>query len=128
METNKNNGAQAWIATHPGTILKYELKERGISQKVFAEQIGMRPSHLSELICGKRTMTKGIADRIEEALGIDSISWVNLQTQYNYDIESKSPANSQNITLEVSVEDAGLLADIKRAISMIRGVGSVAVM
>lgn len=43
----KNYTSSPWMATHPGTILKYELEERGLTQKAFAEQIGMRPSHLS---------------------------------------------------------------------------------
>ena len=35
MET-RNENPTPWIATHPGTILKLELEERGISQKEFA--------------------------------------------------------------------------------------------
>ena len=89
----KNENSTPWIATHPGTILKYELEERDISQKDFAVLIGMQKSHVSELIKGKRPMTKAIADKIEEKLGISSITLVNLQTQYEYDmkaIEQKS--------------------------------------
>ena len=54
----RNENTTTWIATHPGTILKYELEERGISQKEFAEMIGMQRSHVCELIKGKRTLTK----------------------------------------------------------------------
>lgn len=82
---NENN--TPWIATHPGNILKYELEERNLSQKVFAEMIGMQKSHVCELIKGKRTFTKAVADKIEEVLGISAISIVNMQTQYDYDIK-----------------------------------------
>lgn len=83
----RNESSVTWMATHPGTILKYELEERELSQKDFAVLIGMQKSHVSELIKGKRPMTKSIADRIEEKLGISAISLVNLQTQYDYDLK-----------------------------------------
>lgn len=127
----RNNITPALRPVHPGEILKEELKERGLTQKEFAAQIGMRPSHLSEIINGKASVTIAIADKLQSALGIDSQSWINLQTQYNYDLkalESTANASAAKVaTLEVSIEDTTLLSDIKRAISMIRGVGRVAV-
>lgn len=78
------NEAPALMAIHPGSILKEELMERGISQKDFAKMILMQPSHLSEIIKGKRSITKPIADKLEEILGIPSIDWVNLQIGFDY--------------------------------------------
>lgn len=75
------------MATCPGTILKYELEDREISQKEFAVMIGMQKSHLNELIKGKRPMTKSVAERIESALGISAVSLVNMQTQYEHDLK-----------------------------------------
>lgn len=121
------NNPSAFIATHPGEVLAAELEERGITQKAFAEEIGMRPSHLSELINGKRNVTMAIADKLQEALGIDAQSWMNLQVQYNYDIQ-KAVEPSKPATLQVSVEDTSILEEIRRAISLIRGVGKVAVL
>lgn len=89
----RNENTTTWTATHPGTILKYELEERGISQKEFAEMIGMQRSHVCELIKGKRTLTKAIAAKIEETLSISAISLMNMQVKYEYDmsiIEQKS--------------------------------------
>lgn len=72
-----------------------------------------------------------LADKLQEALGIDSQSWINLQTQYNYDTKAleKLPqaAIHKAAILEISIDDTALISDIKRAISMIRGVGRVAV-
>lgn len=89
----RNENSTPWMATHPGTILKYELEERGLSQKEFAELIGMQRSHVSELIKGKRTMTQAIADKIEEKMGLSAISLVNLQTTYDYDIKAIEKKN-----------------------------------
>lgn len=56
------NEAPALMAIHPGSILKEELIERSISQKDFAKMISMQPSHLNEIIKGKRSITKPAAD------------------------------------------------------------------
>lgn len=83
----RNESKTPWTATHPGTILRYELEDREISQKDFAVMIGMQKSHLNELIKGKRPITKPIADKIENVLGISAVSLVNMQTQYDYDLK-----------------------------------------
>lgn len=83
----RNDSKTPWTATHPGTVLKYELEARGISQKGFADMIGMQKSHLNELIKGKRPMTKSIADKIESIIGVSAVSLVNMQTQYEYDMK-----------------------------------------
>ena len=83
----RNESKAPWATTHPGTILRYELEGRGISQKDFAVMIGMQKSHLNELINGKRPMTKPIADKIEKVLGFSAVSLVNMQTQYEYDMK-----------------------------------------
>lgn len=79
------NEAPALMAIHPGNILKEELKERGISQKEFAKMVEMQASHLNEIIKGKRSISKKVANKLEEVLGIPSIDWVNFQTRFDYD-------------------------------------------
>ena len=83
----RNESMSPWAATHPGTILRYELEDREISQKDFAVMIDMQKSHLNELIKGKRPITKSIADKIEAALGISAVTLVNMQTKYEYDMK-----------------------------------------
>lgn len=80
------NEAPARMAIHPGSILKEELRERGIKQRELAQQTGLQPSHLSEIIRGKRDVTKRIADKLETELGIPSIDWMRLQLAYDYDL------------------------------------------
>ncbi|MGM9763444.1 MAG: HigA family addiction module antitoxin [Candidatus Cryptobacteroides sp.] len=106
------NDAPALMAIHPGIILKAELVERGISQKDFAHKIGMQASHLSEIIKGKRRINKQTADKLEEALGIPSIDWVNLQTRYDYDSRLQ---NGRQVSL---VERAREERDMEIAVKM----------
>ncbi len=72
------------IATHPGSILKKELKARDIKQKDFAKAIGMPNPCLSEIMHGNRDLTVAIAIKLEEALGIPFQNWINLQNRYYY--------------------------------------------
>ena len=86
MET-KNDGYvvindRTCFAVHPGEILQAELKERKIKQKDFAHSIGMKPSHLSALIHGGRSVTPAIAVKLEKGLGLSATLWMNLQTKY----------------------------------------------
>lgn len=109
----RNDRKVPFMATHPGRILKNELGERGISQKEFAQMIGMRTSHLNEIIKGKRNVTIAIADKFEQALGIPSISWVNLQTQYDYDIKAISERKVKEIEANNEIEDYNKSFDVK---------------
>ena len=84
METR--NEIRPFLPQHPGTILREELKERGIKQKVFAEMIGMRPSHLNALLHGARNISPQVATRIENALQIPARVWLNLQSNYDLDM------------------------------------------
>lgn len=93
------------MATHPGQILKNELIERGMTQKEFAKSIDMQPSHINEIVKGKRSITMLIADKLEEALGIPSISWVNLQTQYDYDARAIEKRELKEIEAKNEIDD-----------------------
>ena len=54
---DNDNRITGFRAVHPGETLAEELKERGIKQKELAKAIGIQPSHLNELIKGKRSFT-----------------------------------------------------------------------
>ena len=82
----KRNEAPARMAIHPGSILKEELLERKIKQRDLAQRMGIQPSHLSEMIRGKRPITKSIADKLERVLNIPSIDWMRMQLAYEYDL------------------------------------------
>lgn len=85
--------------THPGEILKEELESRGISQRKFAEIIGIQYTALNEIVNRKRSISTDFAIMLEAALGIDAIFWVNLQTRYN---------------MQAARKDSKLLERIKR--------------
>jgi addiction module HigA family antidote len=69
--------------THPGEIVKDELEDRGISQRKFAERIGMSYSVLNELLNAHRPLTTNTALLFEAALGLPADMLLRIQTKYN---------------------------------------------
>lgn len=94
METNDNkilaNDITPAFPVHPGSILGEELKTRGISQKKFAESVGMQATHLSALIHGTRSFTATVAEKIASGLeGISAEFWIKMQERYSIDVQRK---------------------------------------
>jgi len=73
-------------ATHPGELIKDEIKARKLNQKEVAKSLGVQPSFLSELIHGKRNVNPELAIKLEMVLGISAKTWMNLQVNYELDI------------------------------------------
>lgn len=77
------NNLTPYEPTHPGELLLEELECRGITQAKFAQQTGMSPSLLNEVIKGKRGIGTEMALVLEAALNISAKFWINLQNEYN---------------------------------------------
>lgn len=112
-----NNKAQVpFVATHPGELIKDELKERKLTQKKLAEMTGIKASVISETISGKRSVSMNMAVALEKALGIPAEMWMNLQTQYNLDTAGIADRDGRKETIPVTipVQDRNLLKEIVR--------------
>jgi len=83
------NLGNSYIAIHPGETLKEELQYRKISQKKFAEAIGVSYSMLNEILNCKRPVTTDFALLVEAALGIKAYIYVNMQTDYDLQVAVK---------------------------------------
>lgn len=109
-----NKQLTPFIATHPGEMIKDELKERGMTQKQLAAETGIKPSVLSETINGKRSISLNVAVALEKALGISADIWMNMQTQY--DLDSANIAERDNsretVTVTIPIRDHNLLQDL----------------
>lgn len=105
-----------FAATHPGELLKDELKERKMTQKQLANDTGIKPSVLSETINGKRSISLNVAVALEKALGIPADVWMNMQTQYDLDSANIADRNNQRetVSLTIPVRDHNLLQDLVR--------------
>jgi addiction module HigA family antidote len=105
-----------FVATHPGEMIKDELKERHITQKQLAEETGIKPSVLSETINGKRSVSLNVAVALEKALGIPADIWMNLQNQYDLDAARIAERDNQSETVSVTIpfRDHNLLQELVR--------------
>ena len=69
--------------THPGEILKDEIRSRGISQRKLASQMGMSYTVLNEILNARRPLTENNALLFEAALDVEADTLMRLQLKYN---------------------------------------------
>jgi HTH-type transcriptional regulator/antitoxin HigA len=114
----RNENPAPFMAVHPGMMIKPELEERGISQKEFAKMLGTQPSHLSEVLNGKRALTTELAVKIENAIGLPAKILLSAQTQYELESTNNSTLSDDNqhetIAVTIPVRDRNLLRELVR--------------
>ena len=93
----KNRGISPDLLIHPGETISDLLKERGITQKELAQRAGVSEAFLSDVIHGKKDISKGLAMGLEYAFGVPGSFWLNLQANYD--------AELLNLQEEESVEE-----------------------
>lgn len=112
----KNKVLTPFLATHPGEMIKDELKERGMTQKQLAAETGIKTSVLSETINGKRSVSLNVAVALEKALDIPADIWMNMQTQYDLNSANIAERDDQRETVAVTIpmRDRNLLQELVR--------------
>lgn len=103
-----------FVATHPGEMIKDELKERGMTQKQLADETGIKTSVLSETINGKRSVSLNVALALEKALDIPADVWMNMQTQYDLDKANiaKREDMRETVSVTIPIKDRNLLKEL----------------
>ena len=71
---------------HPGEILAVELEATGLSAKRLADLLRVAPSHLDQILAGKRRITADTALRLARYFGTSAEFWMNLQITYELDL------------------------------------------
>ena len=73
---------------HPGEILQEEfLKSLGVSQYRLANDIGVPPRRINEIVLGKRGITADTALRLGRYFGTSAQFWMNLQARYDLEVQ-----------------------------------------
>lgn len=74
---------------HPGEVLLEEfLTPLDLSQYRLAKDIGVPPRRINEIVHGKRAITADTALRLARYFGTSARFWLNLQAQYDLDVQS----------------------------------------
>ena len=88
--------SRSYIATPPGSTIKEQLENRGMSQKEFASRMGMSEKHISHLINGEVQLTFDTANRLEMVLGLPAKFWNNLEAIYRDKLVKAEAENSMD--------------------------------
>ena len=79
---------------HPGEVLMDEfLEPLGLSQNQLANDIGVPPRRINEIIHGKRRITADTALRLAHYFDMSPQFWLGLQMDYDLDIEEDKLAS-----------------------------------
>lgn len=84
----KKHGLSPDLLIHPGETISDLLEERHITQKELARRTGVSEAFLSDVIHGKKDISKGLAMKLEYAFGIRRSFWLNLQADYDAEVLS----------------------------------------
>jgi antitoxin HigA-1 len=79
--------AKGWLEkeflTHPGDILREELKTRGLSANQFALDLAVPSGRIVEILNCKRGVSADTALRLSRYFGTSAQVWMNIQAQYD---------------------------------------------
>ena len=82
---------------HPGEILMEEfLSPLGLSQNQLANDIGVPPRRINEIVHGKRRITADTALRLAHYFKMSPQFWLGLQMDYDLDIEEDKLSSRLN--------------------------------
>ena len=74
--------------THPGQILLEEfLEPLGVSPVKLAQDIGVTPRRINDILKGRQPITAEIALRLSRYFGLSARFWLNLQSHYDIEVE-----------------------------------------
>ena len=81
--TNKIIECKDLIAFHPGQYIGELIEDYNMSQKEFAEKLGVFPKTISKLVKGEESISNEIAQKLEKLTNISMKTWLNLQNAYD---------------------------------------------
>ena len=84
--TNKIVEYKDLIAFHPGQYVEELIEEYNLTQKEFAERLGVSEIKLGKLVNGEESISNDIARKLAKITNISMITWLNLQNAYDVKI------------------------------------------
>lgn len=71
------------IAFHPGQYVGELIEDYNLTQKEFAEKLGVSPKMIRKLVKGEQSISNEIAQKLEKLTNISMKTWLNLQNAYD---------------------------------------------
>lgn len=90
------------LSPHPGTVLKGELEEHGLSQRELASALGKSAPMINGIITGNKDITVEIAILLEAALpgSLKASDWLRLQNEHDLELKRKE-VESRTTAIEI---------------------------
>lgn len=74
------------IAFHPGQYIGELIEDYTMTQKEFAEKLGLSPKTISKLVNGEESISNDLAQKLEKLTNISMKTWLNLQAFYDREV------------------------------------------
>ena len=71
------------IAFHPGQYIGELIEDYNMTQKEFAEKLGVSPKMIRKLVKGEQSISNDIAENLAKLTNISMQTWLNLQNAYD---------------------------------------------
>lgn len=71
------------IAFHPGQYIGELIEDYQMTQKEFAEKLGVAPKTISKLVNGEESISNDLAKKLEKLTNISMKTWLNLQASFD---------------------------------------------
>ena len=71
------------IAFHPGQYVEELIEDYNVTQKEFAERLGISEMKLGKLVNGEESLSNDIAEKLANITNISMKTWLNLQNAYD---------------------------------------------
>lgn len=111
----KPNHTSPDLLIHPGETIAEVLQDQKISQKELAIRTDFTEKHISTVVNGKKPISSKLALKLENALGISASFWKNLQTNYDFEVESFEEINN------ITSEETEISKDISKPVEVLTG-------
>ncbi len=75
---------------HPGEVLLEDfMKPLGLTQYRLAQDIGVAPIRISQIVRGERAITVDTAMRLARYFGTSAAVWLRMQVRYDLEVAEK---------------------------------------
>ena len=81
--TNKIVEYKDLIVFHPGQYVEELIEEYNVTQKEFAERLGVPEKTISKLVNAEESISKETARKLVKLSGVSMQTWLNLQNAYD---------------------------------------------
>ena len=110
----KMNGLSREFIIHPGETLKEILDDKAMSQRELAVRTGVTEPHISSVVNGQKAISVSFAKKLDYALDIDSVFWINLQANYDKELADFEEINAiSSEELEILKPLSGIVEHLK---------------